>query len=323
MPSPKSKSPKGSPKKNASSKNSPGKQKGEEIIPVETGMQTDPTTVCYLCRRHFKDSAAIQSHIVLMNHMGPYNANEQHCRACKSIVMLKDVEAHKCAVLKAVFLRFMSGSTTLDFGPPYRCLFCRSQPCSSRVELAIHLLCYHRPNKPTGRCGMCVFTYEEPAPIPPPNIPPLPANADEEKKKEHAKALKQATEKQMCEPPINPTPGLDNLKMHVMNEHVPAYTLWSRRNILEDSDLRFPYACPISTVQAINEFASDVYLYTVFRMVKFQRCLAELISTAATVAPYTRPFRDNRNCHKHVHLANRAFRMHTDAASIIRPPCEM
>lgn len=201
--------------------------------------------MCYFCERTFKDSAAIQAHIVLMNHLPPFDSNQQQCRACKCTVTVRDVEQHKCAVLKTVFLRFVSGVSTIVHGPPYRCLFCRSQSVGSRVDLAMHLLCYHRPHKPPGRCGMCIFTYEEPTPSPSPNVPPLPANATEEQKKEHAKAVRLAVENQMCELPVNPTPGLDSLSFHTSTEHTPAYTLWSRRNIMGDSNLRFPYACPI------------------------------------------------------------------------------
>ncbi|KAF5399485.1 hypothetical protein PHET_07568 [Paragonimus heterotremus] len=248
---PKSSSPKNSPKKSPGGKKSPGKKsspnkKKQDVgPPVDNGMQTEETSVCFLCMKSFKDPAAVQAHLVLMNHMAPFNFKEQQCRACKSIVNIKDVEQHKCPVLKANFLRLMSCSVSLDYGPPYRCLYCRSKRCDSRVELAMHLLCYHRPNKPPGHCGMCSFTYEEPPALPPPNLPPLPANADQEKKQTHAQELKIAREKQMCEYSEVATPGLDNLRIHISNEHVPAYTLWSRRNILEDSELRFPYVCPL------------------------------------------------------------------------------
>ncbi|TGZ65050.1 hypothetical protein CRM22_006054 [Opisthorchis felineus] len=248
---PKSSSPKRSPKKSPGGKNSPrkknspGKNKPDAEPPIEIAVQTEPATVCYLCMRSFNDSAAIQAHLVLMNHMAPFDCKDQQCRACHTVVNIKDLEHHKCPVMKANFLRLISCPVSLDMGPPYRCLFCRSRPYESRVELAMHLLCLHRPDKPPGVCGMCKFTYDEPPQLPPPNIPALPANADEEKRLAHAKELKAAKEKQMCEPSDIPTPGLDSLLVHVRNEHVPAYTLWSRRQLLEDSGLRFPYSCPI------------------------------------------------------------------------------
>lgn len=267
MPSPKSKSPKGgssksSPNKKGSpgKKNSPNKKTKDTGPPQDAEMQTDPNLVCYLCLRTFKDAAAIQAHIVVMNHMAPYNAKEQHCRVCQSVIMRKDVESHKCAVMKATYLRFMTCSVLLDYGPPYRCLLCRSRPFPSRTDLALHLMCYHRPNKPAGKCGLCLFTYEEPPALPAPHIPALPANADEEKKKAYAIELKAATEDLMCEMPLNTSPGLDSLNDHVMTEHVPAYTLLHRRKILQDTSLRSPYACPICGWQLKSNYAFHAHI---------------------------------------------------------------
>ncbi|CAH8506352.1 unnamed protein product [Dicrocoelium dendriticum] len=232
-------------KKSPNKKTSPGRNKQDVGPPVDAQIQTEEHPICFLCLRSFKDSAAIQSHLVLMNHMAPFDVRQQQCRACQTVVNVKDVEQHKCPVLKANYLRLMSCSVTLDYGPPYRCLYCRSTPMGSRVELVMHLLCYHRPNKPAGRCGMCAFTYDEPAVPPPPSIPPLPSNADEEKRLAYAHELKLAKEKQLCEISDIPTPGLDRLRIHIKNDHVPGYTLWSRRNTLADSCLRFPYACSL------------------------------------------------------------------------------
>ncbi|VDK87224.1 unnamed protein product [Dibothriocephalus latus] len=131
------------------SKGSKGKNVPEEP-PVERGMQTDSGGFCYLCCVDFSDGAAIQAHTLLMDHRPPYDISHQHCRGCKDTVFMKWTEKHKCALAKAAYLRHVSSNVSLPGGPPYRCLFCRSRPFSSRIELTVHLLVYHRPARQPG-----------------------------------------------------------------------------------------------------------------------------------------------------------------------------
>nr|VZI11586.1 unnamed protein product [Spirometra erinaceieuropaei] len=230
--------------KSKSGKSSGGKDGGGEP-PVETGIQTEPDSFCYLCCVDFSDGAAVQAHTLLMDHEAPYDISHQHCRKCKDTVFMKWSEKHKCCLAKSAFLRYISSNVSLGGGPPYRCLFCRSRPLKSRSELTVHLLAYHRPQRQPGVCGLCTFTFQEPPQLPPP-IPPPPANADEATLRQYDINLKKALGEQMCRfEAAEVAPGLMELDKHCAKTHVPAYTLLLRRELLTQFQLREPFACVI------------------------------------------------------------------------------
>ncbi|VDN42863.1 unnamed protein product [Dibothriocephalus latus] len=181
---------------------------------------------------------------MLMDHEAPYDISNQHCRKCKETVFMKWSEKHKCCLAKSAYLRLVSSNVSLAGGPPYRCLFCRSRPFSSRSELTVHLLAYHRPQRQPGVCGLCSFTFQEPPPQPPPAIATPPANADEATLREHELNLKKAMGEQMCKfESAEVAPGLLELDAHCAKTHVPAYQLLLRQKLQTEFQLREPFAC--------------------------------------------------------------------------------
>lgn len=115
----------------------------------------------------------------------------------------------------------------------------------SRSDLVVHLLAFHRPDRPRGQCGLCGFHFEEPPP-PPPNtkISPPPPNADLETMKQYRIALKDAELKEMLKlESAELKMGEIKLEKHCATEHSPVYRIVSREAVQEYTHLREPYAC--------------------------------------------------------------------------------
>nr|VZI08843.1 unnamed protein product [Spirometra erinaceieuropaei] len=246
----KGKSPKSAGSKNGKSSKSKNSKKGKgsresgREPPMDAAIQTEPTCVCYICSREFKDYAAVQAHLLLMDHFPPNDVINQQCRACKRTIFIKSVEKHQCCEQKANFIRYIQHESVLKMGPPYRCLLCRSRPFASRIDLSVHIIAYHRPGRDIGCCGLCKFTFQEPPPPAPSKVPTPPAGSNQAAILQYQKDLQLAEEERMCAfENAEIPPGLVDLDRHLKEDHSAAYALLARRALLTKFHLRAAYSC--------------------------------------------------------------------------------
>ena len=213
---------------------------------MDAVVQTCPNNFCYFCCFQLREEAAVQSHVFLLSHspQGFGDLDFRHlCRLCRERVPLKWGPTHKCCGLKTTYITRNTSAPLLQGGPPFRCLLCRGRAFKSRSDLVVHLLAYHRPNRPRGQCGLCEFKFEEPPPNPP-KIPPPPQNAEPEKIREYKKALLEAELNELIKPESGePKPSDLKLERHCATEHNPLFRVVSRKTVNQSSDLREPYTC--------------------------------------------------------------------------------
>ncbi|KAM7536771.1 hypothetical protein Aperf_G00000087179 [Anoplocephala perfoliata] len=233
--------------KQSSKSKAGGKKSPEEAsISVNVSVQTCPNNFCYLCCYQLVSDSDIQSHVLLLAH-APLKFGDTElshtCRHCREHVPLKWGPTHKCCSLNSIYIGRNCRSPVIQGGPPNRCLLCRGRAFKSRSDLIVHLLAFHRPDRPRGHCGLCEFTFEEASPGPP-KIPPPPNNAEAQVMREYKKALRKAELREMLTMEAGELkPDEGRLEQHWTLKHAPLYRLISRRVVHEDSRLRAPYAC--------------------------------------------------------------------------------
>ncbi|KAM7536330.1 hypothetical protein Aperf_G00000087201 [Anoplocephala perfoliata] len=224
-----------------------GKKSPEEAsISVNVSVQTCPNNFCYLCCYQLVSDSDIQSHVLLLAH-APLKFGDTElshtCRHCREHVPLKWGPTHKCCSLNSIYIGRNCRSPVIQGGPPNRCLLCRGRALKSRSDLIVHLLAFHRPDRPRGHCGLCEFTFEEASPGLP-KIPPPPNNAEAQVMREYRKALRKAELREMLTMEAGELkPDEGRLEQHWTLKHAPLYRLISRRVVHEDARLRAPYAC--------------------------------------------------------------------------------
>lgn len=235
------KSPKKASKGSKGSSKSKG-SKGSPEPPVESAMQTETEATCYLCCHSFDDHASLQSHLLLMNHFEPYSAVEQKCRVCHKILFVKHVGTHKCCITKGLYMRYVSSESILKQGPPYRCLFCRTEPFGSRIDLSTHLMCFHRPFRQLGCCGQCKFTFSEAVPKSS-SLRPPPNDADDATKEQYELDLIKERDAQLLSMDI--PDSTRELFKHIEEEHNNAFQFLAQKIMSSHCELRMPYSCVI------------------------------------------------------------------------------